>query len=189
MTSRLTFYQAIKIWTAIKFGVKIAASRKYCQDKNRSSRNLSVKGGSKRPAGHNFGCSLGARAVRAGSIGWDTPGPGEGAELPPEKAGGVTPRSSHREIRALWFPAEDRPDPQATDALGRQLSRTYPHLGRLSITEGLHRRRSSKMDHPASAANGEPDGAISPPIFPPHSSERGRRLPLEVRPAKAIRAA
>jgi hypothetical protein len=51
----------------------------------------SIKGDRSDPPGHNFGCGLGTRAVRAGSIGRDTPGPSEVAELPPEKAGGVTP--------------------------------------------------------------------------------------------------
>ena len=49
----------------------------------------------------NFCCGLGARAVRAGSIGRDTHGPGERTELPPEEAGGFSPRSIHAEITAL----------------------------------------------------------------------------------------
>ena len=43
----------------------------------------------------------GARPVRAGSIGRDTPGHTELNQLPPQKAGGVSPRSIHEEIGAL----------------------------------------------------------------------------------------
>jgi len=64
--------------------------------------NPSVTGGYRRnDSWQRFCYGLGARPVRAGSIGRDTPGHAEFTELPPQKAGGVSPRSIHEEIGAL----------------------------------------------------------------------------------------
>ena len=60
-------------------------------------------------------CGLGVRAVRAGSIGRDSYGPGERTESPREEAGGRDSRPIHEEISALGFQAE-RTDPQAMTA-------------------------------------------------------------------------
>ena len=64
-----------------------------------------------------FCCWPGARPVRAGSIGRDTPGHGELIEHPPKKVGGPSPRPIHGETGALWFQA-DWSGSRAMGALG-----------------------------------------------------------------------
>ncbi len=74
-------------------------------------------------AWYRFCCGLGTRLVRAGSIGRDASEPRELPELPPEKAGGPSPRLIHGEISALWFQS----DQTGSQAMGprRHLRRTF----------------------------------------------------------------
>ncbi len=66
-----------------------------CRYLSGPERNPSVRG-------YNFCFGSGDRVVRDGSTGWDHYGSGEYTEPPSKKAGGLSPRSIHGEITALW---------------------------------------------------------------------------------------